>query len=143
MSLCCQQIKQVLPSFTVETDMGIFKRIVAILRAEVRDRVHSTRTEPDIDADDQELRRIIEELQQSRTQPPPPRSTGMVEWAYRRLGLSPSATNDEIKAAYRRAIARTHPDRFARASEEQQRLAAQRAQEINRAYAILKAVRKF
>ncbi|GIV54651.1 MAG: hypothetical protein KatS3mg039_1169 [Candidatus Kapaibacterium sp.] len=123
--------------------MGIFKRILRILRAEVHDHLGSFEHEP-FDNGDQELRRIIEELNRPRAQQQQaPGTTGVVEWAYRTLGISPSATNDEIKAAYRRAIARTHPDRFAHASEQQQRAAVLRTQDINRAYAILKAVRKF
>ncbi|MCX8051402.1 MAG: DnaJ domain-containing protein [Chlorobi bacterium] len=122
--------------------MGIFERIARILRAEFNDRT-SRASEP-LDADDDELRRIIEELDSPRPQQsPPPRTMGIVEWAYRTLGVTPSASNDEIKAAYRRAIGKVHPDRFARAPEHEQRQAARRAQEINRAYAILKAVRKF
>jgi curved DNA-binding protein CbpA len=59
------------------------------------------------------------------------------------LGVEPTASNEQIKAAYRRAIAQVHPDRFAHAPQQQQRAAAERALEINRAYAILKAVRNF
>ncbi|MCX7930647.1 MAG: J domain-containing protein [Chlorobi bacterium] len=121
--------------------MGIFERLVRILRAEITDHVGGGST-VELPRDDDELRRIIEELN-AKQSPERPRPTGVVEWAYRTLGVTPMATNDDIKAAYRRAISRTHPDRFARAPEQQQREAARRAQEINRAYAILKAVRKF
>ncbi|MCS6999647.1 MAG: J domain-containing protein [Bacteroidota bacterium] len=120
--------------------MGILERILRILRAELSaGRSASSTSYATIE--DEELRRIIEELHQPRTQPPPPRTSGIVEWAYRTLGVPPSATNAEIKAAYRRAIARVHPDRYASAPDQQRRWAEQRAQEINRAYAILKAVR--
>ncbi len=124
--------------------MGILKRIIAIFRAEINSRASTVDTASDhFDGDDHELRRIIEELNRTQAKQQSPKPSGTVEWAYRTLGITPSASNDQIKAAYRRAISQTHPDRFARASEEQQRLAARRAQEINRAYAFLKAVRKF
>lgn len=123
--------------------MGIVERILRIVRAELADRFGSRSAQPSVDVDDEELRRIIEELNASHAQKQqrPPQVDGAVAWAYQTLGVSPSASNEEIKAAYRRAIRQVHPDRFARAPADQQRWAAQRAQEINRAYAILKAVR--
>ncbi len=127
--------------------MGIFRRIAQILRAELAFR-STGRSNDNLDrSDDEELRTIIEELQsESRArgqQAQPPRTRGPVEWAYRTLGVEPTASNEQIKAAYRRAIAQVHPDRFAHAPQQQQRAAAERALEINRAYAILKAVRNF
>lgn len=127
--------------------MGIFRRIAQILHAEL---TYRSAGRPNISferSDDEELRKIIEELRtESRTtgqQSRAPRTTGLVEWAYRTLGLDPSASNEQIKAAYRRAIVQVHPDRLAHAPQQQQCDAAERAREINRAYAILKAVRNF
>lgn len=56
---------------------------------------------------------------------------------YALLGVSRSATADEIKRAYRREIARYHPDRFVNASPEEQAEASRRAQRINEAYRVL------
>lgn len=53
------------------------------------------------------------------------------------LGVSRSATADEIKRAYRQQMARFHPDRFTAASAEQQAYASRRAQRINEAYGVL------
>lgn len=121
--------------------MGILERIARIIRAELNERFGNSAASTIPETGDDELRRIIEELsaqQPSASHSSASRPVGTVEWAYRTLGVSPSASNDEIKAAYRRAIRQVHPDRFASASEYQQRIAAHRAQEINRAYAILK-----
>jgi len=52
------------------------------------------------------------------------------------LGLSASATRDDIRVAYRRLCKRYHPDRFA-ASTEKARLANDLLAEINAAYAFL------
>ncbi|KXB97949.1 MAG: hypothetical protein AA908_00630 [Chlorobi bacterium NICIL-2] len=127
--------------------MGIFRRIAQILQAELAFRSQGRTSGSFESPEDEELRTIIEELRseprRAARQASPPRPTGPVEWAYQTLGLEPTASNEQIKAAYRRAIAQVHPDRFAHAPQQQQRAAAERALEINRAYAILKAVRNF
>lgn len=56
---------------------------------------------------------------------------------YSILGVSRSATADELKRAYRQQMARFHPDRFAGASLAEQQYAGRRAQRINEAYAVL------
>jgi len=50
------------------------------------------------------------------------------------LGVSPSATSQEINAAYRRKIAEYHPDKVAQMGPEIRALAERRSQEINAAY---------
>jgi hypothetical protein len=56
---------------------------------------------------------------------------------YQTLGLSTSATLDEIKNAYRDLMKKYHPDRFSTLSSEFQELANRRAQAINEAYEYL------
>ena len=51
------------------------------------------------------------------------------------LGTSPSATLEEIKAAYRQKISLYHPDRVAGLGEELRELAEVHAKDINAAYA--------
>lgn len=52
------------------------------------------------------------------------------------LGVPSNASLAEIKVAYRRCIARYHPDRVADLGEELRELAEKHAKEINQAYAL-------
>jgi DnaJ like chaperone protein len=53
---------------------------------------------------------------------------------YSVLGLSPGASREEIKAAYRRLAAKYHPDKVAHLGEEFREIAEQRFKEIQEAY---------
>lgn len=53
------------------------------------------------------------------------------------LGVEPTATQDEIKTAYRRLANQYHPDKVAHLGEELQALADQRFKEIQNAYELL------
>ena len=57
---------------------------------------------------------------------------------YRVLGIDSSATDDEVRRAYRRMAMKYHPDRVAGMSEEIQRNAAEQMKEINQAYEVIK-----
>lgn len=56
-----------------------------------------------------------------------------LEEAYKVLGVSPDATNDEVRAAYRRLALQHHPDRVATLGEDVRKAAEQKFQEINAA----------
>lgn len=56
---------------------------------------------------------------------------------YKILGVSSSATKDEIKKRYREFAKKFHPDRFATASESEKKRAEESFREINEAYSIL------
>jgi DnaJ-domain-containing protein 1 len=58
---------------------------------------------------------------------------------YRILGVSPSATMEDIQAAYKARMAEYHPDKVAHLGEELQKLAHEKALEIQRAYEQLSA----
>jgi DnaJ-domain-containing protein 1 len=53
---------------------------------------------------------------------------------YAVLGVSPNASLEEIRAAYRREMVNYHPDKVAHLGKELQELAKTKAQEINRAF---------
>jgi DnaJ-class molecular chaperone len=121
----------------------------------------SSWAERTIDAEDEELRRIIEELSSEGAPPPEAgrtRSTSdassrhdrpaaerqkaalpvEVQRAHTTLNVPVTADVAAIKQAYKKAIAEWHPDRHAGANAEQQALAHRRAREINQAYTTLK-----
>jgi curved DNA-binding protein CbpA len=56
---------------------------------------------------------------------------------YALLGVSRSASLDEIKRAYRREISKFHPDRFTNGTPEEQAYAGERSQRLTEAYRVL------
>ena len=66
-----------------------------------------------------------------------------VRRAYRALGTSPDASNDEIKKAYRRLMNRIHPDKIAGENPDAEAVAEaeRRTREVRSAYEMLKARR--
>lgn len=56
-----------------------------------------------------------------------------LEEAYQVLEISPSATDEEVKAAYRRLALKHHPDRVAALGEDIRRAAEEKFQQINNA----------
>jgi len=67
-----------------------------------------------------------------------------LEQAYGLLGLSPQATDAEVKRAYRRLISQHHPDKLVSKGlpEEMMKLASQKTHEIRQAYEMITAARK-
>ena len=66
-----------------------------------------------------------------------------VNWAYTALELNPSATNDEIKKAYRTMAKKYHPDTVANLGEEIKKKATEKFRSVNEAYEELKKTRGF
>jgi len=58
---------------------------------------------------------------------------------YALLDVSPSASPEEIKTAYKRAVARYHPDKVAHLGQEFQALAHKKLLAIQQAYEILQS----
>ncbi|MBO6170227.1 MAG: TerB family tellurite resistance protein [Bacteroidales bacterium] len=61
--------------------------------------------------------------------------------AYSVLEISPSATNDEVKAAYRRMAMKNHPDKVATLGPEVQKAAAEKFRKVQEAYETIKRQR--
>jgi DnaJ like chaperone protein len=61
--------------------------------------------------------------------------------AYRILEITPDATNDELKKAYRRMALKYHPDRLAHLGEDVQKASNAKFQEVNSAYEKIKKER--
>lgn len=55
-------------------------------------------------------------------------------WAYQALGITSSATDEEVKKAYRRMAMRYHPDKVEGMGEAVKRSATEKFQAINEAY---------
>ena len=74
-----------------------------------------------------------------------PPSRNKLADAYEALGLSPSASVDEIKKTYRRLMSQNHPDKLAGKGlpESMREMAEERTREISTAYAIIKESRGF
>ena len=64
--------------------------------------------------------------------------------AYKALGVSPTASDDEIKKAYRKLMSENHPDKLAGKGlpESMREIAEERTGEISHAYDVIKAARK-
>lgn len=66
-----------------------------------------------------------------------------LEDAYEALGVSPSATDAQVKRAYRRLMSRNHPDKLASNGlpENMRDVAEERTREISTAYDVIKEAR--
>ena len=60
---------------------------------------------------------------------------------YKVLGVDESASNDEVKKAYRKMAIKHHPDKFSHLGEEQQNAAKKKFQKIQEAYEHIKKER--
>lgn len=65
------------------------------------------------------------------------------DYKYEDLGLSESATDSEIKKAYRALAKKYHPDKFQNASEEDKQASKEKFQKIQLAYERIKKQRRF
>ncbi len=64
-----------------------------------------------------------------------------VNWAYTALEITPAATDEEVKKAYRRMAMKYHPDKVANAGEEIRQQATDKFRGINEAYETIKKQR--
>ena len=70
---------------------------------------------------------------------------GSMAQAYAQLGLEPSASDAEVKKAYRKLVSQYHPDKLVSHGlpEEMMEMAKIRVREINTAYDQIKQARGF
>jgi DnaJ like chaperone protein len=61
--------------------------------------------------------------------------------AYKILEIDPSATDDEVKKAYRRMAMKYHPDKVAHLGEEFRKSADEKFKKVNEAYEKIKKER--
>ena len=71
------------------------------------------------------------------------RSESVSQNAYTILGVDPSASDEEIKKAYREMAKKNHPDLVSNLGEEVRQAAEKKFQEINEAYETIKKQRGF
>jgi DnaJ like chaperone protein len=64
-----------------------------------------------------------------------------VSSAYTVLGISPSATDDEVRTAYRRMAMKNHPDKVATLGPDVQKAAAEKFRQVQEAYEAIKKER--
>jgi len=69
------------------------------------------------------------------------RKTKDPNWAYTALEITPSASDEEVKKAYRRMAMKYHPDKVATAGEEIKQQATAKFRTINEAYEHIKLLR--
>ncbi|MDR0566650.1 MAG: TerB family tellurite resistance protein [Prevotellaceae bacterium] len=62
-------------------------------------------------------------------------------WAYKVLEVERSATDDEVKKAYRRMAIKHHPDKVAQMGEDVQRAATEKFRKVREAYEFIKKER--
>ena len=63
------------------------------------------------------------------------------DWAYKSLEIEPTATNDEIKKAYRNMAKKYHPDKVNDLGEDVKKSATEKVRSVNEAYENLKTQR--
>ena len=73
----------------------------------------------------------MEELEQMLNLRSGASTSSSLDDAYKVLGISPNATNDEVKTAYRKMALKHHPDKVAALGEDVRKAAEKKFQEIN------------
>ena len=64
-----------------------------------------------------------------------------VDWMYKVLQIEPTASDEEVKKAYRRMAMKYHPDKVATLGEDAKQLATDKFRKVNEAYEEIKKSR--
>lgn len=64
-------------------------------------------------------------------------------WAYKTLGIEPTATDEEIKKAYRKMAMKYHPDKLTGLGEDVKKAGEEKFRSVKEAYDFLKKQRNF
>ncbi|MGY0399665.1 MAG: J domain-containing protein [Ostreibacterium sp.] len=68
-------------------------------------------------------------------------SIASIDWAYQVLRVSPSADAKTIMQARKKQLNQFHPDKLGQVSETEKKLAEEKINQINRAYATIRQVK--
>jgi len=118
---------------------GILSELVAL------DAVIRTRRDPPTIVLDPDLREQLQNIlfidsmpdAEESGEPQPVTTPSNDDTLFELLGLSPSASLEEVKAAYRRKMKEWHPDVFAGRSDDARRIAEEKTKDIIAAYETL------
>lgn len=128
----CQQLRQIMP---YEQRLQLLNFLVLIAQADgvvVSEEVSALREcTIELGLSESDLNSMLN-LQDASTNP---------DAAYKVLGVQPTATDDEVKAAYRKLALKNHPDRVASLGEDVRKAAEKKFQEINAAMETVKKAR--
>ncbi|CAL1241320.1 co-chaperone DjlA [Candidatus Methylocalor cossyra] len=127
---------------------GVLHRSAEQLLLRICDRLNFSRFEfyamrARLEAERRFARHSHRARQRARREPPTAREPSLAD-AYAVLGASASASDSDIKRAYRRLMSQHHPDKLAARGvpEEMLRLATEKTQQIRRAYDAIAKARK-
>jgi len=93
----------------------------------------------------QQQQRFYDQSRQSQSNsytPPGPGGPLTIEDAYKKLGVGPNASLDEIARAYKEKMRLSHPDKVTHLSEELQEKAKELTLKLNEAYDLIKKYKK-
>ncbi len=136
----------------IKGNMGIFQRLENLVKSSVNFRANKISNNFDEFNDDDELKRIIEELDSSyKSNFNGAQHKYKTEWkmpvevqqAFELFEVSESSSVDEIKSRFKSKIKEFHPDMLTEKNENERKIAHQKTSEILKAYNVIKSYKGF
>jgi DnaJ-domain-containing protein 1 len=136
----------------------LFNRVKNFAKSYINDLDYSNSyAEKVLSQDDDELKRIIDELNSKKENKETNKSQKSYQSkesqkqsnyskandSYYTMGLNPNATNEEIKLKYKQLVKELHPDKLKNKSENEIKEAEKKLALVNSAYNQIKKERKF